>query len=333
MAALVIVSHSWWLGGHGPDPTIAGGKLGSWAVVVFFGVSGYLVTLSRLRSRSNMSFFRARFFRIMPGLIVCLLVIGFVFAPVVAILGGHTYSTIDATSFVLRNLSLVGTQMGDTTIGSTLADVPDPGHWNSPLWTLFWEVLCYGLVGALSTLKPELFRGAAVIFFGMATCGLVIQVLVHGTTAGPWGKILCPTATFLAGSILCLYRSRVNLRRDAAMLAVAVLVVAYFSNSFIAFCPMPLGYLILWLGSSPLLHRIGSRYDISYGMYIYGWPVQQLLALVGLHTVVPLGVLAVLSVVVTTPVAWLSCVLVEGPAQRFGRKAATSTFVPLLIPA
>jgi peptidoglycan/LPS O-acetylase OafA/YrhL len=252
----------------------------------------------------------------------------------VAVFGGHTYSTFDATAFVLRNLSLVGTQIGDTAIGSTLADVPLPDRWNSPLWTLFWEVLCYALIGALSTLKPELFRVAIVLFFGIAMGVLVLQVLAQGPTAGPWGKVLCPTATFLAGSILCLYRSRTNMRRGVAMLAVVILLLSYVSNTFIAFCPLPLAYLILWFGSWPGLHQIGSRYDISYGMYIYGWPVQQLLALVGLHTVVPLGILAVFSVLATAPLAWLSCVLVEGPAQRFGRRqSATRMFVPTSIPA
>lgn len=331
MAALVIVSHSWWLGGYGPDPSIAGGKLGSWAVVVFFGLSGYLVTLSRLRSRNSLSFFRARFFRIMPGLVVCLLVIAFVFAPLAGTVGGGRYSLLDASNFVLRNLSLIGTQLGGSPIGSTLADVPDPDHWDSPLWTLFWEVLCYALVGGLSVLKPELFRAATSIFFGLITVFLVLQVLALGSDAGPWGKILCPIATFLAGSVLCLFRSRISMGRDVATCAAVVLVLSYLSGSFIAFCPLPVAYLILWFGSSQVLHRIGSRYDISYGMYIYGWPVQQLLALAGLHTVVPLGILAVVSVLVTAPLAWLSCVLVEGPAQRFGRSMQAPTFVPALV--
>lgn len=331
MAVLVIVSHSWWLGGHGPDPTIAGGKLGAWAVVVFFGVSGYLVTLSRLRSGGNIEFSRARFLRIIPGLAVCLMVIAFVMAPLAALLGRRTYSTLEATSFVLGNLSLFGTQLGNFPIGSTLADVPGADQWNSPLWTLFWEVLCYALVGVFSTLRPQLFRVAIVIIFGFVMGALALNVMALGPTGGPLGRILCPIATFLAGSILCLYRARVSMSREVAMCASAVLVLSYFSGTFIALCPLPMAYLILWLGSSPVFHRIGSRHDISYGMYIYGWPVQQLLALIGLHTMVPLGVLAVISVLATAPLAWLSFVLVEAPAQRFGRQATARKFSRVLV--
>jgi peptidoglycan/LPS O-acetylase OafA/YrhL len=333
MAALVIVSHSWWLGGHGPDPTIAGGKLGAWAVVVFFGVSGYLVTLSRLRSGGNIAFAYARFLRIMPGLAVCLMVVAFVMAPLVALFGRRTYSTLEATSFFLGNLSLFGTQLGNFPIGSTLADVPGADQWNTPLWTLFWEVLCYGLVGVFSTLRPKLFRVAIIIIFCVVMGALALMVVAHGPTGGPLGRILCPVATFLAGSILCLYRSRVSMGKDVAMWASAVLVLSYFSGTFLAFCPLPMAYLILWFGSSPVFHRIGSRHDISYGMYIYGWPVQQLLALAGLHTIVPLGVLAVISVLATAPLAWLSFVLVEAPAQRFGRQATARKFSRALVTA
>jgi peptidoglycan/LPS O-acetylase OafA/YrhL len=258
------------------------------------------------------------------------MLIAFVMAPIGAFLGSGTYSTFDATAFVANNLSLIGTQLGNVPIGSTLADVPGADEWNSPLWTLFWEVLCYALVGSLALLKPELFRVAIAIFFGLAMGTLVFQVMAQGPTAGPWGKILCPTATFLAGSVLCLFRSRVFLRGDIAMVAAALLALSYSADFFIAFCPLPLAYLILWFGSSPALHRIGSRYDISYGMYIYGWPVQQLLALAGVDALVPLGGFAVFSVLATAPLAWLSCVLIEGPAQRFGRRVFTPRFASAL---
>lgn len=319
MAALVIVAHSWWLTGLGPGPAIGGGQLGSWSVVGFFAISGYLITLSRIRAGNGLAFLSGRFFRIIPGLAMCLVVTAFVFAPMTTLFGSRSYSLEDATHFVVRNISILGTQLGRTPIGSTLSDVPGADEWNSPLWTLFWEVVCYLLVGLLAYLKPELFRAAIVVVFVVLSGTLLMQVAAHGPTAGPWGSVLCPVGTFLAGSVLCLFRTKIFVTTGAVSLALCLLVASFFAGNVQAFCPLPFAYLILVLGSSPALHRIGSRFDMSYGMYIYGWPVQQILVLGGVGASVPLGVFAVLSLAATAPLAWLSCVFIEGPAQRFGR--------------
>jgi peptidoglycan/LPS O-acetylase OafA/YrhL len=71
------------------------------------------------------------------------------------------------------------------------------------------------------------------------------------------------------------------------------------------------------------LAAVGSRYDISYGVYIYGWPVQQFLAAQGVHTAVPPLVFAGASLLAVAPLAWLSCRYVEGPAQRWRRSRDT----------
>ncbi|TQJ41739.1 peptidoglycan/LPS O-acetylase OafA/YrhL [Arthrobacter sp. SLBN-112] len=323
MAALVIVAHSWWLTGLGPGPAIGGGQLGSWSVVGFFAISGYLITLSRIRARNGAAFFRGRFFRIMPGLAVCLIVTAFVFAPLATLFNNRKYSVGDAADFVLRNISIVGTQLGRTPIGSTLSDVPGADEWNSPLWTLFWEVTCYLLVGVLAYLKPELFRAAMVVVFAVVTGALLLQVAAYGPTAGSWGTVLCPVGTFVAGSLLCLFRTSIFLRASAVACALSLLAVSFLAGNMLAFCPLPIAYIILGLGSSPVLHRIGARFDVSYGMYIYGWPVQQILVIGGVGAATPLAVFAVLSLAVTVPLAWLSCVFIESPAQGFGRRVGS----------
>ena len=52
---------------------------------------------------------------------------------------------------------------------------------------------------------------------------------------------------------------------------------------------IPLTYLLLYVGST-WRTRLAAKEDISYGMYIYGWPVQQLLALAGVGALVPQAV-------------------------------------------
>src|SRR3954451_5058370 len=77
LAILVIASHSFALGGFGPDPfgriTEGQHNLGAIAVSLFFLLSGFLITRSVLRSRSVGRFLWHRFLRVFPGYWVCLL--------------------------------------------------------------------------------------------------------------------------------------------------------------------------------------------------------------------------------------------------------------------
>jgi peptidoglycan/LPS O-acetylase OafA/YrhL len=82
---------------------------------------------------------------------------------------------------------------------------------------------------------------------------------------------------------------------------------------------LPLTVLLLTCSLHLPLSGVGSRFDISYGVYIYGWPVQQFLASLGLHSAVPPLVFGAASLLLVAPVAWLSCRYVEGPAQRWHR--------------
>ncbi|MFF2315846.1 acyltransferase family protein [Arthrobacter sp. NPDC058097] len=128
LAAMVIVSHAWWLGGYGPEPQPGGVKLGTWAVIGFFGISGYLITQSRMQARTAWSYARARFLRIFPGLFVCVAVV-----------------------------ALAG-------IPGTLDGMPDPRLWNGPLWTLFLPSMWAGWPHAV---PPLIFAGAALLLVAL----------------------------------------------------------------------------------------------------------------------------------------------------------------------
>ncbi|HEY4609275.1 MAG TPA: acyltransferase family protein, partial [Ilumatobacteraceae bacterium] len=81
LAFLVLVSHTWALGGFGSEPVSPLAPkvltLGGFAVGGFFALSGLLVGRSAMRRPSG-SFAAARFARIMPGLWVALLFGAFV---------------------------------------------------------------------------------------------------------------------------------------------------------------------------------------------------------------------------------------------------------------
>jgi len=136
--------------------------------------------------------------------------------------------------------------------------------------------------------------------------------------------------TFLAGSLAYLFRDRIPASRVAlGVCAVLVVVIAGlgFAPSLVH---VPLCTLLL-AGSLQLpLSAVGSRYDISYGVYIYGWPVQQVLASFGVHDAVPPLIFAGAALLIVAPLAWLSCRYVEGPARRWHRAKDAPRRVPEL---
>jgi peptidoglycan/LPS O-acetylase OafA/YrhL len=319
LASLVIVSHAWPLGGFGDDPMLGDLNLGAWAVAGFFAVSGWLITSSRL-STGLLDYLWRRFLRIYPAYLVCLVVVSFAFAPLSQLLGNGTFHPADGLSYVVNNIALAMRQGG---IGDTLAEVPFPNEWDGALWTLFYEFLCYlGVAALVSALPRRLVRPGALVV-------LVVAGLVQAGVR--WGGVDAPTLVvdgsmlagfFFAGAVLFLYRDRVEVSRRMVAVAVLALLAVGLLHSGSVLAGLPMAYLCLWLGVRLPLRHVGRPNDVSYGMYIYGFPVQQTLALVGAQR---LGVAAfvLLGIGCTVPLAVLSWFVVEKRAMRHRRWGST----------
>ncbi|BCW19529.1 acyltransferase [Arthrobacter sp. NtRootA9] len=320
LAATVIVSHSWWLGGYGPEPQPGGLKLGSWAVLGFFGISGYLISMSRLRARRSLDYASARFFRIFPGLAVCVAVVAFVFAPLTAAATGNAYSISGGLLFFITNLSAGTPGVAVAGIPGSLDGVHDPASWNGPLWTLFWEVVCYVLVGVvLRSLRPQLARVALLVPFVLGSAYVFTLDAGWGPVPTPPDWPLVPVLTFLAGSLTCLFRDSIPAHRT--VIAVAAIAIAAVAGSGFAasLVHVPLAVLLI-MGSLflPLAGK-GTQPDLSFGLYIYGWPVQQMLAAAELPAYMPPPAFAAAALAATAPLAWMSWRGIESPAQLWSR--------------
>ena len=141
---------------------------------------------------------------------------------------------------------------------------------------------------------------------------------------GPGGlgyQVVRLSGFFLAGMLLWCARG-LRPRLDLAVLATVGSLVTYVWLLPIpvaeAILPLPLAYGLLSLGAL-LPVRLGARNDVSYGVYIYAFPVQQAVYAFGGHALGVVG-FAMVSVVLTLPLAWASWLLVERPALRWGRR-------------
>lgn len=315
LAIGVIVYHSFPLTGRSAP---GGDLLGSVFVDGFFAISGFLLVRSWLRRPQWWPYMRARLIRIMPAFYVCLLVTVVIFAPLSLALQQRPPSPdfiAQDWGYLHRNAFLWMNQFG---ISDTLDSVPFPDVWNGSLWTLAWEFICYlgVLVLGVSTLLRRDWTIPVLFFLSLVW---LVVVTFHRTNyyivnVGPRFAVM-----FLAGAVIHRYSHRLP---AAWWLVGASLLVVIVSSLLLpdyrVIAALPLAYVCIASGALVKHPRLRFGNDLSYGTYIYAFPIQQILAVVGLHKMgVPVFFAA--AVALTLPMAALSWFLVEKPAQRLNR--------------
>jgi peptidoglycan/LPS O-acetylase OafA/YrhL len=312
-ATLVLVSHSFAISMQSaaaePGRATLGLSFGELAVDLFFVASGFLVTASLLSRRDVVEFAVARFLRIFPGLWVSLAVTVLVF--------GICLTTLDVPAFfaqwptwrfVIRNAILI------RGIEYTL---PGFGHAvNGSLWTLPTEVEMYGLLAGAWVALLFLHRWRLGIFAGLCVAagliGLVVDISLFLSASKPpeFYRLL---AKFFGGAALYVLRDRIPASR--AMFGAVVLLLGVSAlvgtTAFGVVYRCTIAYLTLYLALVPAgrvreFNRFG---DISYGMYIYAFPVQ--IAIFHLWPQVGPWRMLLGSFLVTGILAWCSWHLVE----------------------
>ena len=290
----------------------------------FFAVSGFLIVRSWLSDEDPVRFLSARALRIMPGFWACLLVVAFVVSPLYLLLTGRgvgAAALVDGASYVGHNALLWIFQEGiaGTPAGGASGD---DGVWNGSLWTLSWEFVCYLGVLALGVTGLLRRRWAlpALFLLVLGVLGVtLLPALDHAYLvkhAARFGLM------FLAGALLHQLRRRVPAHGALVVAAAAVVVLSatLVPADYRLVGALPLAYVVVVGGALAKHSLVQVRHDLSYGTYIYAYPVQQLV--IGtVPGVRPLPLFA-LSVAGTLPLAAASWWWVERPAQRLRRRWA-----------
>lgn len=325
LAVMVIIGHGFPLGGF--RATVFGGIHGS-AVEAFFAVSGYLILASGERTDAR-AFVWRRFLRIYPGYAVAVVVTAFVFAPVAALVEtGASYDPHSALTYVVGALDLKPSQDG---IAHTLVSVPRPGLWNASLWTLFYECLAYA--GVLLLVSVPWLRGHLRSVVG--TLLVLGSVMLACPALQGWMDSLPGALEAIAHNAvrlwtyfavgMCMYLWRDRLRPHAwwwcapllawVLLTQLGLAVPVLVQVVVSLTCMP--YAVM-CACATLPVRIGAENDLSYGLYVYACPVQQLLLVCGVGQNGWL-VTVTTCVLATLPVAALSWHFIEGPSLELKR--------------
>lgn len=313
LAVCVILQHAYALSGNFfPNEWIAI-LVGNGPVDGFFTISGFLITRSWLRRPQVWPFLRARFARILPAFWVCLFVTAFLIVPLsIAAQGGYWQSIIgsgESWNYVWSNFFLKIHALG---MSGVWDNVPYPGVINGSLWTLYYEFGCYLVVlviGAATLLRR---RYTVAILFA-ASWLFTLYVHLVGVTNYDALQVARFTITFFSGAMIYRYRDRLKASWILVVLSVVIVIAsAVWAPDYRMVSSLFLAYALITVGSKVKNKRLNLTNDISYGVYIYGFPFQQLLVASGFAGAGPL-VFFVVCVYMTAPAAILSWFLVEKP--------------------
>jgi peptidoglycan/LPS O-acetylase OafA/YrhL len=335
LATLVLLDHAYPLGGFGPDPLWAwsGGQesFGGLAVAGFFIVSGYLITKSALGADALQYLWR-RGLRILPAYWVVLLVAALGVAPVAYWADHHTLrgffapSDLGPKAYVVENffLSINRYCIHDLFAANTPYGIAQKQSvFNGSLWTLIYEWRCYLLVvllslgGVLRRARPVVVALVLALFvlFALHTADLLKTQKLIAWLVDPYTVRF--TLLFLFGGVAALYAASIPLDDRLGVACCALVVFTLRSGGYFLLGLPAMAYALLWLAVRlpRALRQVGAKDDYSYGTYLYGFLVQQVLARLGLYRH---GVLffTAASIAVTYAAAFASWQLIEKPAMK-----------------
>ncbi|MGY3692733.1 peptidoglycan/LPS O-acetylase OafA/YrhL [Bradyrhizobium sp. USDA 3240] len=258
--------------------------LGSFRILIamilalFFALSGFLVTASLQRCRSLISFLGLRVLRIGPALAVE--------TTLSAVIIGSVFTELPLAQYVADPkfhayfLNMVGDIHYE--LPGVFLHNPMPDVVNAQLWTVPYELWCYVILALLAVTTICFNRVTYLVFL------VIVQVALVSYDVYRWEEVpiqLRPhllVFCFLAGVGFYLWRDKVPFNRTAFLVALLLCAAGMATGRGDALAPVPAAYAACYLGlMNPRRSWIVSSGDYSYGLYLYGFVIQQCVAAFG----------------------------------------------------
>lgn len=315
-ASLVVFGHSFHLNGFynaSPLTLQTHGQTyeGGIGVFIFFAISGFLITQSYTRTNDIKKYIKARFLRIVPGITVVVLLSVFFLGPLVTKLSLKEYFGSVETWKYLENIIPVFVKFQLPGVSFY-----NPHGVNGSLWTIPLELRCYVIVAILGMICALKYRIVTLSMFLLVFAGYLGLVPVK------IGSNVLFYLMFFSGSIFYLYRECIPHKWWIALFSFGVLYVANENKFILKAMPIFGTYLIIYLANLKTLplYKVTKYGDLSYGVYIYAFPIQQSLIYINGEKMDPINNFA-WAMPLSLLFAGLSWYFIEKPALSYKNKS------------
>lgn len=247
-------------------------SFGEVAVAGFFILSGYLITKSWHEQPDLVKFLEKRVRRIFPAFIVASFVSALVVGPLGAQSSTEYFSNLHPLQFLLGVFTLSKPVIPAVFLGQPYPEV------NGAMWTIPVEFSCYLAIAAIGII----FGFRRLVWIAIMAVLLGICAIEYSGHHFSWFESVHPNLAlyFAAGSCFYVYRGRVRFTPLFAVAAALILCVGMFSyRAHQLIFSLTGSYLLFYFAYAKisLLANFGRLPDVSYGLYLYGWPIQKLI--------------------------------------------------------
>ena len=244
----------------------------AFAVKIFFFLSGLVVTNSLLEKKKILPFIIARFFRIWPALIITVLISSLILGPILSNLSLQDYfSSPQPYWYIYNNIKL----STDFNLPGVFIDNPYKNTVNGSLWTIPYEIAAYSVLLALYNLQIFKFKSLSIIILL-----LIFLDLINGANWLFMGNMLVGKMFFCfsLGSVFATYKSHIQIHLSMTL---SIWILYYIFRGIpydLAIFYLASFMTILHISSLNILVKYKLKFDISYGIYLWGFPIQQIMA-------------------------------------------------------
>lgn len=278
-AVLVIIAHSYSISTGDSKGEIllyiTNGQLGlgGLAVSIFFCAGGYLIARSIYRINSTMEYFKARIIRLFPSLFVVVFVCSFIMGPIVSSLSLTEYfKNVQVYKYMLNAVLVLQHSLPGVFSENIYIDTV-----NGSLWTLPVEFLCY--VGCFFMWKVHLLEKKKILLsIPMVLVGIAaIYFVVHYLGISVLLEAIRPMLLFYVGMLFYVRRDDIifsNKYLVSCILGIIISIPLHILNVVWIIC-FPYILLYFCFGLHQIPEKIGNIGNLSYGIYLCAFPIQQ----------------------------------------------------------
>jgi peptidoglycan/LPS O-acetylase OafA/YrhL len=340
-AFTVLYTHSFSLlsGDMNDEPmrVFLGMSLGDISVDIFFITSGFLITSSYINRGNLIAFAWARILRIYPALIVAVTLSVFVLGVWFTNLNILEYlSHPDTYKYFFKNIMLL---FGiDFFLPGVFQDIPWKGAVNGSLWTLTYEIRMYIILAFILTFivclnkkVPKITFKNILLFLGILSVLVLIYNHFIPLREGSVfvSKFIRLFSAFFIGAMFFVWKDNIVLSYKWFMILLVLLILSSVDKDlYFVMYSLTLAYLIFFIAYVPKgnILKFNKFGDYSYGLYIYAFPIQQIL--IALNPNISILMLIIMSFLLTLISAVLSWNLIE---KRFLKKKNNYKFIEKIL--